>query len=424
MQSFFEVSMNLSTLILVALGVGISFGSLLNSFFPESVPLLDTYGLHPLGQAFLRLVQFVVVPIVFSSLILGVTRIQNAAQVGRYVIKLLTIYIVTTAISLTLGMTVALLLQPGVGMEAIALPINHSPNQAPSLLDWLISLIPTNPVEALSTANLLQIIFSAALLGMGIQQCRSEVQPFLDFLHSIYLITEKTLSVILYVAPIGVFALTSSVFATQGLGLIGRLFLYVLGLFLSSLGMVGFYIMVLWILGARPRQFFRGLAESLSLGFGTASSNAVLPVLLNNIQENYGLRPDIASFAIPLGTAIKRDGAAILQGFNALFIAQIYHIPITNSLLTAIALSSFLISFSTPGVPGSALITMTTVLAASGLPLEGIAIVAGIDRITDGFKTVLNVVGNGTTAIVLSFWEIESSPEPLITPSLSSEKEG
>jgi proton glutamate symport protein len=136
-----------------------------------------------------------------------------------------------------------------------------------------------------------------------------------------------------------------------------------------------------------------------------------LPVVLQNIQENYGLREEIASFAIPLGTALKRDGAAILQGFNALFVAQIYQVPLTPSLLTAIAVSSLLVSFSTPGVPGSALITMATVLSASGLPLEAIALVAGIDRLTDGFKTVVNIIGNSVNAIILSHWEVEQISE-------------
>jgi Na+/H+-dicarboxylate symporter len=224
---------------------------------------------------------------------------------------------------------------------------------------------------------------------------------------SIYVISEKVLSVILYVAPFGVFALISSVIATQGLGIIARLLLYVIGLFIATVIMIGLYTVILTLLNAKPGKFFQSMAPSLSLAFGTASSNAALPVVLQNIQENYGLREDVASFAIPLGTALKRDGSAILQGFNALFIAQIYGIALTPSLLLAIALSSLLVSFSTPGVPGSALITMATVLSAAGLPLEGIAVVAGIDRLTDGLKTVLNVIGNSTNAIILSHWEAE-----------------
>jgi Na+/H+-dicarboxylate symporter len=270
----------------------------------------------------------------------------------------------------------------------------------------------------LSNGNLLQIIFSAVLLGMGMQLAGEQSQPFLKFVESIYHIGEKTLSIILYAAPFGVFALISSVIAVQGLELIAKLFLYVLGLVIASSIMIGFDMLILAILKADPIRFLRSMGQAIALAFGTASSNAALPVVLQNIQENYGLREEVASFAIPLGTALKRDGAAILQGFNALFVAQIYQVPLTPSLLLAIAVSSLLVSFSTPGVPGSALITMATVLSAAGLPLEAIALVAGIDRLTDGFKTVVNIIGNSVNAIILSYWEAEqvSNSDQLATP--------
>jgi Na+/H+-dicarboxylate symporter len=397
--------MTLSTFILIALGIGIAFGTFLNAVFPASVGNLDQYFLLPIGESFLRIIQFLVVPIVFSSLIMGLSRIQNASQVGRYTAKLLSSYLVTTAISLSIGMGVAWFLQPGNGLSGFELPETMEVSETPSLIDWLISLIPINPLQALSEGNLLQIIFSAAIFAVGIQMAGEKSQPFVNLIESIYHISEKSLSIILYTAPLGVFALISSVIATQGIGLIVKLLAYVLGLLLASLLMTGFYIIVLFILKEQPGKFFRSVSEALILAFGTASSNAALPVLLQNIQDNYGLNEEIASFAIPLGTALKRDGAAILQGFNALFIAQIYQVPMTTSLITAIALSSILVSFSTPGVPGSALITMATVLSASGLPLEGIAIVAGVDRLTDGFKTVINLIGNSVNAIALSHWE-------------------
>lgn len=415
--------MNLSTLILAALGAGVLFGALLNGVLPAAIVPLDQYLLDPLGQAFLRLIQFVVVPIVFSSLILGLTRIQSASQVGRYVAKLIASYLVTSFIALCLGVVVAFLLQPGAGVSGLSLSGITDSTQTPSLISWLISLIPVNPLDALTSGNLLQVIFSAALFGIGIQMAQDKAEPFVKLIESIYAISEKILSVILYAAPIGVFALISSVIATQGLGLIVRLFLYVLGLLIASTIMIGFYTGILFVLKANPVRFFSSLAQSLSLAFGTASSNAALPVVLQNVQENYGLREDIASFAIPLGTALKRDGSAILQGFNALFIAQIYHVPLTPSLLLAIALSSLLVSFSTPGVPGSALITMTTVLSAAGLPLEGVAIVAGVDRLTDGFKTVLNVIGNTVNAIILSHWEADDTTE-LLQPLPTNESQG
>jgi proton glutamate symport protein len=413
--------MSLSTLILAALAAGVVFGALLNGFFPDAIAPIDHYFLSPTGEAFLRLIQFVVVPIVFSSLILGLTRIQNATKVGRYVIKLLVIYLVTSFLALCLGMTIAYFLQPGAGVSGFVATEISSAAPAPSLIHWLISLIPINPLEALSTGNLLQIIFSAALFGIGIQLAQDQAKPFIELIESIYTISEKILSVILYTAPLGVFALMSSVIATQGMGLVSRLLLYVMGLLVSTALMIGFYAGILVLLKAEPVRFFRSLAPALSLGFGTASSNAALPIVLKDVQAGYGLRADIASFAIPLGTALKRDGSAILQGFNALFIAQIYQVPLTPSLLSAIALSSLLVSFSTPGVPGSALITMTTVLSAAGLPLEGVALVAGVDRLTDGSKTVLNIVGNSVNAILLSHWETDEASEPSLDLALAGE---
>ncbi len=400
-----KLSISLSTLILIALGMGVLFGIGLNQFVPANVAGIDHYVLDPIGQIFLRLVQFVVIPIVFSSLILGLTRIQDASQVGRYTLKLMTSYAITSAIAVVLGMVTCSILQPGAGITGLALPTVTIQVESLSMLDWLISLVPVNPVEALSTGNLLQTIFSAALIGVGIQLSGKKAASFLAVVESVYAISEKILLIILYTAPIGVFALMSSIIATQGLSVIAKLLVYVLGLLLSTLLMMGIYALGLAILQAKPLLFFQSLFPALSLAFGTASSNAALPIALQNAQDTYGLRPDIASFAIPLGTALKRDGAAILQGFNALFIAQIYHIPVTSEMLLAIALSAFLVSFSTPGVPGAAIITMTTVLAAAGLPVEGVAIVAGVDRLTDGFKTVINVIGNVANAVLLSHWE-------------------
>ena len=403
--------MNLSTFILVSLAVGVAFGTLLNTTFPENIELINQSFLAPVGESFLRLIQFVVVPIVFSSLIMGLTRIQGAGQVGRFTAKLMTSYVITSTIALGVGMGTAYVLQPGSGVTGFSISESINITEAPSLITWLVSLIPVNPLEALSTGNLLQIIFSAILLGIGVQLAKEQAKPFVQLIESIYHISEKTLSVILYVAPLGVFALMSSTIATQGLELVAKLFLYVLGLVIASSIMICLDMLALLALKADPLKFLRSLAEAIALAFGTASSNAALPVVLQNIQENYGLREEIASFAIPLGTALKRDGAAILQGFNALFVVQIYQVPLTPSLLMAIAVSSLLVSFSTPGVPGAALITMATVLSASGLPLEAIALVAGIDRLTDGLKTVVNIIGNSVNAIILSRWEAETVTE-------------
>ncbi len=405
--------MNLSTIILLALCGGVGFGAILNGFFQDAIVPLDHYLLTPIGTAFLRLIQFVVVPIVFSSLILGLTRIQNAAQVGRYVLKLMLSYAITSGIAVSLGILAAVLLKPGTGVTHSAILTTSTIAQNQSLLEWLISLVPTNPFEALTSGNLLQVIFSAALIGVAIQRIGEKADSFVRFVESCYAISETILGLILHTAPIGVFALISSTIATQGLDLIAKLSIYVLSLLIATAIMILFYSVILYGLKAKPIKFFQCLFPALSLAFGTASSNAALPITLQNAQEEYGLREEIASFAIPLGTALKRDGSAILQGFNAVFVAQMFEIPLTPSLLCAIAVSTFLVSFSTPGVPGSGIIMMATVLGAAGLPLEGVAIVAGVDRLTDGFKTVLNIVGNVTNAVILSCWETEAALQPM-----------
>jgi Na+/H+-dicarboxylate symporter len=396
--------MNLSTIILLALGLGIGFGATLHDFFPAWVTPLDRNCLTPLGQAFLRLIQFVVVPIVFSSLILGLTRVQNAAQVGRYTAKLLGSYLMTSTIAIGLGIAIAVVMHPGTGVEGIALESLNPVTQAPNLIDWLVNLIPTNPLEALSSGNLLQTILSGALIGIGIQQAGEKAKPFVTFVESIYAISEKILFAILYVAPIGVFALISSVIAVQGFSILARLLTYMIAVVLAILLMIAIYGLILGFIKEKPIHFFKSFFPSISLAFGTASSNAALPVALKN-SEVYGLSSTISSFAIPLGTALKRDGMALGQAINALFIAQLYDVPMTASLLSAIALSTLLVSFSTAGVPGAGIVMMTTVLTAAGLPVEGVAIVAGVDRLMDSFHTILNLIGNVANAIILERWE-------------------
>jgi Na+/H+-dicarboxylate symporter len=396
--------MNLSAIILLALAVGIGFGAVLHEALPTWVTPLNQYGLAPLGQAFLRLIQFVVVPIVFSSLIMGLTRVQSAAQVGRYTAKLLFSYLATATIAVVLGMATAMVLRPGVGVAGLAVKPVAAAAAAPNLVDWLVSLIPVNPLEALSSGNLLQVILSGALIGIGIQQAGEKAKPFLAFVESVYAISEKILFLILYLAPVGVFALISSVIAVQGFAILLRLLTYMVGVVLAIAVMILIYGLVLGVIKGRPIHFFHSFFPSLSLAFGTASSNAALPVALQNAQT-YGLSPTIASFAIPLGTALKRDGMAIGQAINALFVAQLYDVPVTASLLLAIGLSTLLVSFSTAGVPGAGIVMMTTVLTAAGLPIEGVAILAGVDRLMDSFHTILNLIGNLANAAILERWE-------------------
>ncbi|MDM5198174.1 dicarboxylate/amino acid:cation symporter [Fictibacillus enclensis] len=399
------IELKLSTKILTGLVLGIIAGALLNAFLPGQVKSIDHYVLSPVGQAFIRIIQFIVVPVVFTSLIIGLTSLQGTGKIGSYTLKLLPLYIITSAVALAIGMVTAYLLKPGTGVSIT--DVGQGPGKAQksqSLVDWLVSIVPTNPFEALSTANLLQVIISAILIGVAMNLVKEKAKPFLALVESVYSIVEKILQIILKVAPLGVFALMASVIATQGFGVVNKLIMYILGLILALAIMGVVYYLILLMVGARPNNFFKSFFPSFSLAFGTASSNAALPVAMDNAGNRYGMKREIASFALPFGTALKRDGAAILQGFNALFVAQFFDVHITASLIIAVFVSALLVSFSTAGVPGAGIIMMTTVLTAAGLPLEGIAIVAGVDRLTDGFRTALNVIGNVANAAVIDRW--------------------
>lgn len=409
--------MNLSVLILLALGAGLPLGAYLHSFNPTDVAWLDHTILAPIGKAFLRLIQFVVVPLVFSSLILGVSRIKDPAQIARYLLKLLGSYLLTSAIAVGGGLFFAAILQPGVGLEIAAPTETTLVAEQPAILDWLIQLIPVNPFAALTTGNLIQTIISAALISVGIQAAGEKADPFVKFMDSVYLISEKILTLILYTAPLGVLALVTSEIAIQGLGLVGHLIVYLAGLLIAFGLMILIYGLILFSFRVDPRPVFRDFTPSLTFALGTASTNAALPLALQNALEVHQVQGDVASFSIPLGTVLKRDGSAIYQTFNALFIAQLYHVPVTPALILAIALSAWFVSMSTAGVPGAGIATMTTVLAASGLPLEGVALVAGLDRLTDGIKAMVNLLGNLTHTVLLNHWE--SQPLPVVAEAIA-----
>lgn len=395
--------MSVTRQILVALVLGIIIGLALNTgaeLLPAgSVLWLDTYLLTPIGKIFLRLLQFVVVPMVFGALVLSLTSPDANSGVGRHASQLLISYIVTSAVALLIGIGVALWLTPGVGAAGLVAQAPSAP-AASSLSDWLVSLVPSNPFTALGGGDLLQVIIAAALLGMAMRALPNDSAPLRSVIHSGYLVVLKVLEFVLKLAPIGVFALITSVIATQGLDLLIRLGMYVAGLTLALGLMAAFYLLLLGILGARPLDFIKSFGQSLSFAFGTASSGATLPLAIGNARS-YGMSGTIASFALPFGTALKRDGAAVLQGFNALFVAQLFNIDITTSLVLTVFATGLLVSFSTAGVPGAGLVAMTTVLGAAGLPLEGVAVVAGVDRFTDGLRTALNVMGNCANAALI-----------------------
>lgn len=396
---------NPSTSIFIGMGTGILFGFLINLFASEtSIQWIDRNILHLLGMGFIKLIQFIVVPLVLVSLVVSMSGIKDIKKVGRYSVFLLVLYIFTSVVSIGIGIGVAHLFKPGIGIELITQEVQMK--EGIPLNEWFLSSIPNNPFSSMSNGNMIQIILTAILVGLGITAAGEKGKPFLQFFESANEVVLNIMQMILRLAPIGVFGLISSVIATQGFEVIKSLSLYVLGLIIAILIMgILVYSFLLIITGQNPIFFWKSFYSTLGLAFGTASSNAALPLAMKQAENNYGMKQEIASFAIPFGTSLKKDGAAILQGFTAIFVAQMININLSISQYFAIIISSIIVSLSTAGVPGAGIIMMSTVLSAAGLPLEGIAIIAGIDRLTDMFRTTLNVTGIVANAAILDKFE-------------------
>ncbi|WP_339227039.1 dicarboxylate/amino acid:cation symporter [Oceanobacillus sp. FSL K6-2867] len=335
--------MKLSTKITISLVLGILFGVFLNIFFPAIIPNLEQYVLTPIGQVFLRGIQFVVVPLVFTSLIIGFSSLKNTEKVGRLTLKILTLYIVTNVIALAIGLATAQALKPGKTVDTINNAGTQEIPEGQHIIEWLVSIIPTNPFEAFATGNMLQVIFTAILIVIGIRFVGDHAAPFVSFIESFHKIIEKVTLIVLKISPIGVFALISSVIAAQGFGIVQKLIMYIIGLILAIGIMIVVYALILAAL--KISRFWKSFLPTFGISFGTASSNAALPVAMENAKTSYKMRADIASFAIPLGTALKRDGACILQSFNVLFVAQLFDVSLTASMIIAIIISALVVSF-------------------------------------------------------------------------------
>ncbi|MEG0692997.1 MAG: cation:dicarboxylase symporter family transporter [Oscillospiraceae bacterium] len=286
--------MKLSTKITVSLILGILFGIVLNVFFPSFTPELDKYVLTPVGKVFLRAIQFVVVPIVFTSLIIGFSSIKSTEKVGQLTWKILVLYIATNFIALVIGITTATLLKPGTAVGNVGDLTANEVTGSQSILDWLISIVPTNPFEAFATGNLLQIIFTAILIIIGMRLAGNKATPFLSFIESFHHIVEKITLLVLKLSPIGVFALISSVIATQGFDIVQKLILYIIGLILAIAAMIVIYTIILAVLKISPARYWKSFLPTFGIAFGTASSNAALPVAIENAVGEFKMKKEIA----------------------------------------------------------------------------------------------------------------------------------
>jgi Na+/H+-dicarboxylate symporter len=389
--------------ILIGLGLGLIAGLVLG-------PKAEIF--KPLGDLFINAIKMLIVPLIFSSLYVGVTSIQDPAKMGRIGLKTVGIYLFTTAFAICIGLLIGNLMPAGHGLE-LSLPENFSPSNAgesaPSFITTLIDIVPTNPIASLSNGTVLQIIVFALLFGIATTLIGEKGKKVVEFFDSVAEIMYKLTAMVMELAPYGVFGLMAWVTGAFGLDVLKPLLMVVVGLYLGAL-----IHMALTMGGAiflfgrlNPFQFFKKITDAQAVAFTTTSSSGTLPVTLKTTQEKMGISKSISSFVLPLGATINMDGTALYQGVTVLFVANAYGVTLGFPQYITIILTSTLASIGTAGVPGAGLIMLSLVLTSVGLPIEGIAIVAGIDRILDMARTTVNVTGDAMTALLVAKTEGE-----------------
>jgi Na+/H+-dicarboxylate symporter len=416
----------LYTKILIGLLAGAVFGVLANQLgFSDFV---FSY-IKPIGSVFIRLISMVVVPLVFASLLVGTTSLNDISKLGRIGVKTLAYYLCTTIIAVSIGLFLANAFRPGAGLsqQTRTKLIQNSGEQAaaptettlkrPTMKDVLLNIIPTNPIQAFTEGNMLQIIFFALLTGICLNLIPSErSQPVIKFFEAVNEVVIQMVHIIMKIAPYGVFALISSVISDFGLNILFILLKYSL---VVIAGLV-LHVTIVYSLAIRIfskqkfRTFLRGIRPAQLIAFSSASSSATLPVTMECTERYLGVPRQICSFALPLGATINMDGTALYQGVSAVFIAQVYGMGLTLAQQLTVVLTATLASIGTAGTPGSGVITLAIVLKSIGVPLEGIAIIMGVERILDMCRTVVNITGDASCAVVVASTEGELlvPPEP------------
>ena len=357
-----------------------------------------------IGQIFIASLKVLVVPLVFVSLVCGAAALGGHNRMGALATKTVVLYMLTTAIAIALAMGVAMLVQPGAGVDMVTAS-NYSAPPAPSIKETFINIFPSNPVQAMAQGNMLQVIVFSILFGIAISRTGGEVgssmKTFFEHLNEVVL---KMMMLLMELAPYGVFCLIAKLFATIGFTAIADLAQY----FFTVLSVLLLHAFVVYggllkvLTGLNPLIFFRKMWKVAVFAFSTASSNATLPVTMRTVEHDLGVDNKVSSFSVPLGATINMDGTAIMQGVATIFIAQVYNIDIGASGYLMVILTATLASIGTAGVPSVGLVMLAMVLQSVNLPVEGIALIIGVDRLLDMVRTAVNVTGDAAVSTIVA----------------------
>lgn len=393
--------------ILLGMVAGLLLGSVIHAANLAADNPLLVYGVNGLidigGKAFIASLKLMVVPLVFFSLACGASNLSDSSSIGRIGLKTIVLYLITTAIAVSLALSVANIVNPGLGMSLVT-DSNFVPKESPSLKAVILSIVPTNPIQAMAEGNMLQIIVFAILMGVAIARCGAPGERIRASLTDWNEIIMRLILMLMWVAPAGVFCLMLTLFSNMGFTAIADLigyFLTVAGVLLLHF-VLTYSMMVRFVAGLNPIDFYRQFSPVMAYAFSTSSSNATLPMTLETVEHRLGVRNEVASFTVPLGATINMDGTAIMQGVATVFIAQAYNIDISMTGYLMVVLTATLASIGTAGVPGVGLITLALVLDQVGLPVEGIALIIGVDRLLDMIRTAVNVSGDAMVSTLVA----------------------
>ncbi len=391
------------------MGIGMILGILVG-LLAQNMGLSAAW-FKPVGQLFINLIRMVVVPLVFVTLVSGAASVGDVRSLGRIAGKTLVYYLVTTAVAIVIGLILANLLDPGLGLDLAKDNLKAKDVAPPALSAVLLGIVPINPMEALAKGSMLQIIFFALCIGLSIAMVGQKAEPAARFFDAMSEVMIRVTNVVMLYAPIGVFGLMTVTVATHGVAVLLPLIKLVGIMYLACLcHVILVYVPCIRFTGLSVRTFFRTISAPIMIAFTTCSSAAALSENLIGVQK-LGASKQVSTFSIPLGNTINMDGAAIYMGIASIFAAQVYGIPMPMDKQLSVLLMAVLASIGSMGVPGAALIMITMVFTQVGIPLEAIALVAGVDRIMDMARTTINVLGDATGAVFVSRLENDLDPE-------------
>lgn len=398
--------MSLTMKIMIAMGAGIVVGVIFNQINNNFINTQIVAGLFGMiGKMFVNALKMLVVPLVFFSLLGGVTGIGDVRVLGRVGTKSFFLYLATTALAITIAIALASLIGPGKGFDMQGIDTSGvTGREAPTVWSVFANIVPTNPIAAFANGEMLQVIFYTVVLGVAVLMLGAKSEGFIAACSYMNDLMMKVVAIVMHFAPYGVFCLIAKTFAEQGIGLFLPVMAYVITLVAALF--IHLFItlptMLKVLAGLNPLTFMRKMRPAQIFAFSTASSNATIPVTYRSVTERVGVDKSIASFCIPFGATINMDGTAIMQGVATVFLANVYAIDLgLGGYLTVIGMA-VLASIGTAGVPGVGLVMLTMVLSQVGLPIEGIAIILGVDRLMDMIRTAVNITGDAVVTSIVA----------------------